>query len=282
MEKLFTPKQIGLALGVSESSVKRWCDSGRMRAARTAGGHRKVPLSAVVTLIRDTGQTLQRPEVIGLVATNARKEPAAGRDELYSALIAGDETPCRELVLGFFQRGHSIIELGDELIGPVMHRVGDNWENEEIRVHHERRASEIVMSTLHELRMWLPPIPPEAPLALCATVRQDFAEVPIRLVELTLREAGWNTVMAGSGLPLEEIAAAIQARDPKVVCLSLTHLDDFESYLREHNAMFNDMVLAGRKLVVGGGACEEAHLTAMRCDLFANRLADLKPLLQPA
>ncbi|MEM6655427.1 MAG: B12-binding domain-containing protein [Planctomycetota bacterium] len=279
MERLFTPKQVGLAMGVSESSVKRWCDSGRVRAARTAGGHRKVPLSAVVKLIRESGTAPPRPEVVGLVAAVNRSNPGASRDELYSGLIAGDESACREMVLGFFQVGHSIVELGDDLIGPVMRRVGDSWESEEIRVHHERRASEIVMATLHELRQWLPPVEAAAPLALCATALSDFAEAPIRLVELVLREAGWNTAMAGSGLPLAEIVAAIEDRDPELVCLSVTHLEDVDAYIAEHNSLLDREKLQGRRLVVGGGIFDTQDAERLRCDLFANRLADLKPLL---
>lgn len=280
MDKLFTPKQVGQALGVSESSVKRWCDSGRVRAARTAGGHRKVPLSSIVKLIRESGQAPVRPEVVGLVATAGKSNPAANRDELYAALMAGDESSCRNMLLSFYQQGHSIIELGDELIGPVMCQVGDNWQSEEIRIHHERRASEVIVATLHEVRQWLEPASPEAPLALCATAMQDFAQAPIRLVELVLRDAGWNTVMAGSGLPVDEIAAAIQQRNPQLVCLSLTHLENVNDYIEQHNRVFNDELLRDRKLVVGGGVFKQEHIKQLRCDLFAHQLAAIKPLLQ--
>ena len=39
--QLFSPKQIGNALGVSEASIKRWVDKGKIDCVKTTGGHRK-------------------------------------------------------------------------------------------------------------------------------------------------------------------------------------------------------------------------------------------------
>jgi len=65
MKELISPKQVALALGVSEASLKRWCDKGLIPAIRTAGGHRRLPINGVIHFIRQTGQHLVRPEVLG-------------------------------------------------------------------------------------------------------------------------------------------------------------------------------------------------------------------------
>ncbi len=80
MTSTFTPKQAALALGVSESSVKRWVDSGRLSAGKTCGGHRKLALSAVVDMVRETGQELSHPEILGMVAKRTRCELAESRE----------------------------------------------------------------------------------------------------------------------------------------------------------------------------------------------------------
>ena len=275
----FTPKQVALALGVSESSVKRWCDSGRLKAGRTAGGHRKLPVWAVVQLVRETGQEIANPSALGMVAVSARRRPDQVADQLYDVLLKGDEPACRELILGLYQQGASVVELGDDLLGPVLRRVGEGWHAGEVSVHEERRACEVVMAVLHELRRWIPQPDADAPLALTATPMQDFAEAPIRLVELTLLTAGWRTVMAGSGLPLSEIVAAVELRRPQLICLSATHLEDVGAYINEHNQLVLDRCF-DVPVIVGGGAFTDTEAAELRCELFASRLTDLDAWLQ--
>jgi len=36
-----SPRELAEALGVSESSLKRWVDAGKIAASRTEGGHRR-------------------------------------------------------------------------------------------------------------------------------------------------------------------------------------------------------------------------------------------------
>jgi diguanylate cyclase (GGDEF)-like protein/excisionase family DNA binding protein/PAS domain S-box-containing protein len=50
------------ALGVSASTLRRWADSGRIRAIRTAGGHRRFPTTEVRRLAASSS-TLRRPVV---------------------------------------------------------------------------------------------------------------------------------------------------------------------------------------------------------------------------
>lgn len=39
---LYRPSQVAELLGVSADTVRRWCDEGRLKTRRTAGGHRSV------------------------------------------------------------------------------------------------------------------------------------------------------------------------------------------------------------------------------------------------
>ncbi|MEM6329852.1 MAG: helix-turn-helix domain-containing protein [Planctomycetota bacterium] len=271
---MFTPKQVALALGVSESSVKRWCDSGRLQAGKTAGGHRKLPMASVVQLVRETGKELANPAALGMVAVSARRRPEQVVDELYAALLAGDEQASRQLILGLYQQGAGVVELGDALIGPVLRRIGDGWHAGTVGVHEERRACEVVMAVLHELRRWIAPPAAGAPRALLATPCRDFAEAPIRLVELVLLTGGWNTVMAGSALPLDEICKAVTLRKPQLLCLSATHLEDTAAYTAEHNAI-HDAGGFGVPVIMGGGAFTAEQAAGLRCERFAPDLAAL-------
>ena len=47
-DRFLSPRQLAVAIGVSESSLKRWADDGRLAVERTAGGHRRIPLPEAV------------------------------------------------------------------------------------------------------------------------------------------------------------------------------------------------------------------------------------------
>ncbi|MEO1497912.1 MAG: B12-binding domain-containing protein [Planctomycetota bacterium] len=277
----FSPKQVAIALGVSESSVKRWVDSGKLPAAKTAGGHRKVALPSIARFLRETGHPVAQPELLGMVASGVARPLDEARDQLFEALVNGRESESRELVLGFYQQGESVPRLGDMLIGPVFRKIGEEWAAGRVQVYQERRSCEVMMAVLHELRRWLPEPEPRAPLGLVGTPLRDFAEVPVRLVELTLLAQGWRVTPVGSGLPLEEILDTTRAHSPLLLCLSATHLEHPEDFLRKYQALLIDPLRESHPAVqhaLGGGAVERAcgdraplgvRFTATLADLVA-------------
>ena len=54
-EPYLRTQQVAKELGVSVSTIKRWVDSGAIRAARTVGKHRLIPLSEAVRLAKEQG-----------------------------------------------------------------------------------------------------------------------------------------------------------------------------------------------------------------------------------
>ena len=60
-KSLLTPKELAEAIGASESSIRRWVDTGDIRVARTAGGHRRITLSEAIRFIRQIEAPVVRP-----------------------------------------------------------------------------------------------------------------------------------------------------------------------------------------------------------------------------
>src|SRR6476659_2016638 len=98
MEKLLTTHDVALAIGASESSLRRWTNSGAIRTQRTVGGHRRIPLSEAIRFVRETGATVVRPELRGFPGADAAATQTAAanppidqvEERLYNALLAGD------------------------------------------------------------------------------------------------------------------------------------------------------------------------------------------------
>ena len=275
MERKFTPKQVARALGVSESSVKRWVDSGKVEAVRTAGGHRKMSLSAVVGLAREQGYHIVRPDVLGLAANCTNCKLKDVYQPLIEALTEGDERATQALIEPLYHAGHTMVELADMVIAPVFHELGNRWEQGELSVHQERRACEIAIVTLHNLRRMLP-LPTEgAPRAAIATPTGDHAELPARLVELVLRERGWEANLLGLALPLDEIRAAIEAKAPNLALLSLTHQEDPAAFVEEANRVLLEPTAELTTWIVGGQAIPKSLQSQLAIKRYSTSMCDL-------
>jgi excisionase family DNA binding protein len=81
------------AVGVSASTLRRWADEGRVRAVRTAGGHRRFPLDAIRRLTAEhSGRGVVRPvappseplpEVAAILRGRGSELTAAAASALY-------------------------------------------------------------------------------------------------------------------------------------------------------------------------------------------------------
>jgi len=255
---LLTPKQVARAIGVSESSLKRWCDRGTIETVKTAGGHRRIPLAGILAFLRDSGHAVVRPEVLGLPAALGQGERTweRSRSRLSAALVAGDEDVARQVVFDLYLARHLLAEIADLLVHPVLIEIGRRWQCGEAEVYQERRACEIANRIFHELRALIPEAPANAPLALGATPAGDQYRLPTLLVELVLREAGWQAISLGSNLPFSTLAAAIARYRPRLFWLSVSHLEDEASFVEQYNA-FYEHLNPRPAIILGGHALTE-------------------------
>lgn len=249
-----SPKQVARAIGVSESSLKRWCDRGLIATIRTAGGHRRIDVAALLSFLRETGHELAHPEVLGLPAVSGSGERtwARSRERFLDALLSGDEPLARQVVIDLFVSGQSIASLADLLLHPTLEEIGRQWGCGSAEVYQERRACEICNRVLFELREALREPADAAPLAIGGTPSGDPYRLPTAIAELVLRESGWRAVSLGSNLPFATLAAAIATHAPRLVWLSVSHLEDAAGFISAYQQFYS--ALSPRPAIVLGGA----------------------------
>lgn len=255
VERNLTPRQLALATGVSESSIKRWCDAGEIATIRTPGGHRRIPLSGAMQFLRKAEHELKQPELLGLpVATRpGALAPAQACEQLSLALAAGDEVRCRQILFELYLNRCPLSVIGDDVISPAFVEIGHGWETGGVEIFQERRAFELTRNLLHELRLAQPSPATHAPLALGGAATGDnYALAPI-LVELVLRECGWRAEFLGTDLPMRTLTAAIMQQRPRLAWLSVSHIEDEAAFLQEY-ALLHASTGEPTALVVGGRA----------------------------
>ncbi|MFT7632322.1 MAG: excisionase family DNA binding protein, partial [Mariniblastus sp.] len=140
----FSPVKVAKSIGVSESSLKRWCDAGHLNAVKTAGGHRRVTLSEVVRFVKQRGMMFSRPEMIGLPSLEHISVGSVedGVEQLRQSLLAADDVACQKLLTFLYLEGRGIPEIVDLFLTPAFASIGDDWSQGNVEVYEERRAGQ--------------------------------------------------------------------------------------------------------------------------------------------
>ncbi|MCA8961372.1 MAG: helix-turn-helix domain-containing protein [Planctomycetes bacterium] len=273
-----SPREFASALGVSESSVKRWVDSGRIRAAKTAGGHRRIPLPEAVRYIRDQRLEVVRPEVLGLREIDPTRGAASDelvRARLEEALTEGRAAEVKGLLVSMVLAGRSIPSIIDGPLSEALRAIGALYLHEGaagIRVEH--RASEIAQQSLRELATLIP-VDESGPVAIGAAVGGDVHLLPTLSASIVLADEGFRAVSLGADLPFESLRLAIEHHAPKVVWSSVSHVEDRGRLEDEFGALVRWLEPQSRYLVVGGCASGELTLPTGRGVFRAHCLGDL-------
>ena len=284
MSNTLSPKQVARAIGVSESSLKRWCDRGLIRMEKTAGGHRRLTIDSVVAFLRDTGRGVVDPELLGLPATTGQTQWTIKRaaERLTNALVEGDESVCRQIVLDLYLAQHRLSLICDDVLAKSFQDIGDLWECGGVEVFEERRACEISTRLVHELRRLLPPPPPGAPLAEGGTLDGDPYTLAGSMAELVLRDLGWKAVPLGNRLPFSTLRVALKKTRPKLLWLSVSAIRDEDRFADEMNQLFDEATETGAALALGGVALTEDVRRRIRftvyCDTYQHLEAFSKTL----
>lgn len=284
MSDHLSPKQVARAIGVSESSLKRWCDSGLIRMEKTAGGHRRLPREAVIGFIREQGHTLRHPELLGLPVAVGQTEWAldSAKDSLRDALVAGNEELCRQIVVDVYLADHSVSAICDRLLTPAFHEIGELWDCGEVEVFEERRACELCLRVVHELRQLIDRNSLTGPVAMGGTLDGDPYTLAVSMAELVLRDVGWQASSLGHLLPFQTIESAVKRHRPRLLWLSVATIRDESRFIEEMQSLFNVAKSFDTAVVLGGRALHPELRRHLRystyCDTFQH-LSDFATML---
>ena len=275
MTELLTPRQVALAIGVSEASIKRWCDKGVLPMVRTAGGHRRLATSSVMRFLRESGRAAVRPEVLGLPSIAGRGEPTLGRAcrRFREILEAGDEEAARRTVLDLYLAGHPTHVIFDRVIAPAFHEIGDRWGHGETEVYQEHRAVEVCARALLALRDALAPA--TGPKAIGGTLEGDPYTLAGVMAEVVLRENGWSSQFIGPAHPTATLCEAIREVRPKLFYLSHSPPMPLETLVGSYSPIYKVAIECGCAVVVGGRALTPEIRAALEFSSCADNMAHL-------
>lgn len=167
-------------------------------------------------------------------------------------------------------------QLLEGLLIPLLHRIGDSWEQGNLRPVHEHMATALIRSTLGRLLERYRP-PESAPRILVTTGPDQLHEIGALLVALTAAAEDWNATYLGPDLPLEDMVAASEETRATVLALSVTRGGDLQTQLEE----LRERLPASVTLIAGGrGVDPLRHLDDGTSLRIINDLEQLRQTLR--
>lgn len=282
---MLSPREAAKALGVSESSLKRWCDQGLIETVRTVGGHRKLPISNLIRFVRECDRPILRHDLLGLSAQKCGVKLSLdqGGATLADSLLTGNESLARQIIFDFYLSRNSIATICDEVICKAFREIGHRWENQTAEIYQERRSCEIIQRILFELRRTQRD-PDVAWTACGGTLEGDEYSLPTTMVELVLRDAGWNATSLGNSIPSESMRKAILETRPKFFWVCASYIPNIDKFISDFKSLWQAAQANGTAFVIGGRAFTEdlrAKLTyCSYCDTMQQLEACAKTMRQ--
>ncbi|MDF1800202.1 MAG: hypothetical protein P1V81_13565 [Planctomycetota bacterium] len=265
-----SPKTLAQAIGVSESSVKRWADDGRIRIQKTSGGHRRIPVAEAARFVREQGIVLVEPERLGLVIP---PEFERAEEPIEAALRRGASLELQNLLTSRYLAGEPLAGLFDGPMAAALRQIGELWRKDPRGIFLEHRACAAARDALVALARLIPSPTAGAPTAVGGAISGDTSQLPSMMVSMVLANEGLRAVDLGPDSPAVALIHAAEAESARLVWVSINHMPD-ESAGR---AELRDLAagLGERKLVIGGATADRLQVasTTLRIQTMAELAA---------
>lgn len=296
--------------GVSSHTLRAWERRyGVVEPGRTEGGHRLYS-DADVEHLRLLHRLTQRGRQIGQIAELSREElrallqedraaeatapiseargsaPTATADELLSRAYAAVETIDPEELNAVLRRGAlslSTTAFLDDVLVPLMSRIGQAWADRKLRPAHEHAASAVVIRVAGWLMDNFEPAG-DPPCIVVTTPTGQRHELGALAAAVTAASEGWRVRYLGPDLPAEDVALAVEDADARALALSLVFPAGDQGVVEELREL-RRAVADPLPIVVGGAAASSydavlREIDAVRIDGFRSLRVVLRRLGQ--
>jgi MerR family transcriptional regulator, light-induced transcriptional regulator len=267
MERLLTTKELAAAIGASESSLRRWTNSGAIGTSRTVGGHRRIPLSEAIRFIRDSHVTVVRPDLLrlaeGPIEPVGIEKGEAAAQKVFQSLMEGNAEGLKGRLLSMYLGGFSLAAIFDDAIAKSMERIGKLWEDDPRGILVEHRATDICLQAINRLRELLVPVVAGAPVAIGGAPQGDRYLLPSLMVATILADSGFRDANFGPDTPVDILETAAEQRGAILVWLSISEIVQKAQLQRDVEKLSEGLRRRNIRLVIGGRYSAELNLRAL-------------------
>jgi MerR family transcriptional regulator, light-induced transcriptional regulator len=236
-------KAVSNMLGIQPGTLRAWERRYQMIApVRNDSGHRLYTedhLKILKWLISKVNQGFTISQAISLMENSAPSLEGAEPpkkdilddlgDKLLTALLDFNSSRAHELINQAFSL-FTIDKTVIDLLGPILIKVGDLWEEGNITTAHEHFASSFLRSRIEGLSNSFPhsSFLPKA-VAVCGPGERH--ELGLLIYTLFLRRKGFEVIFLGTSVAEDDIEVVLDKVKPKFLFLSCTLEENTEATL---------------------------------------------------
>ncbi|MBG80433.1 MAG: hypothetical protein CMJ39_06975 [Phycisphaerae bacterium] len=267
IDRLLSPRDLAEAIGMSESSLKRWADRGLLEVTRTAGGHRRITVKDAIKFIREKHLRILNPTAIGLpgISASGVEDIDDETQALLDHLVNGQIAEAWHFLMGRYLAGASIAELGDGPIRSVLKELGDRWDHDSDGIFIEHRATDLCVQVVQQMRHIASPNVPVF-RATGGAVSNDPYLLPSMLVASVIAENGGDATNLGPNTPVDVLRIDSvnrpESERPDLVWISTSIVEDPELISRQITQFADECHEYGILLAVGGRDVDKLKLAA--------------------
>ena len=247
--------------GVGVDALRAWERRyGLLRPMRSKGGFRlygpgdEARVRAMTSLIASGVSTAEAARLADggdvHVGRAGAAEPTGHVRRLEMAFQRFDE-PDANAILDDALARFTMAAVASTIVLPVLHAIGERWEEGELSVAHEHFATGVLRGRMLAVgRNWGAGA---GPLALLACPPGEHHDLGLIAFGLVLRERGWRITLLGSDTPIETIAGTAAELEPAAVVLAAVRPEPFDAATRQIRAL-----AARAPVLLGGAGADEA------------------------
>ena len=258
--------------GLSEHVLRMW--ERRYRAIvpdRSGGSHRRYSERDVrrVRLLRTAQQgglaigavaSLSDAEIIRLLHQAARPAPA---DPLALQVYECERAIARldpwrlTAILNRAAVRLGWVAVAEEIMAPVMRRIGERWSEGDLEPHHEHLATTTFRAFL-DAALSMQRLAVDAPVVVAGAASGERHELGVLAAAVVAAGEGWRVVYLGADVPAAGMVATVAAHRPGAVLIGITCCPPAAAVLDDLHVV-SGSVESGTLLLCGGAGAEAAR-----------------------
>ncbi|RIW28011.1 MerR family transcriptional regulator [Bacillus salacetis] len=243
-EGKYNIKAISNMLGIQPGTLRAWERRYKMIApVRNESGHRlysEEHLRILKWLVSKVEQGFTISQAVSLLDKQEITEEMNGEsrtgdrlydlsEELLQALLQFDETKAHQIMNKAFSL-YTIDKVVIDVLGSLLVKIGDLWENNEITTAHEHFASAVLRARISTLMQTFPHngILPKV-VAVCGP--GELHELGLLIFTVYVRRKGFEVIYLGSSIREEDIEVVVDTVKPRFLFLSCTMRENIDQTL---------------------------------------------------